>query len=120
MVAARQCPNCLTMVPAAEIAARSYDLTCPGCQRPLEISGISRNLAAFGALAAAALVWGFPRAHFSHHASGLGWIMPILYSYLTFSVVAPLLLILLADLRLASEAPAPVLDEGPTGLPAHE
>jgi hypothetical protein len=117
-VASRQCPNCLTMVPAAEVAARSYDLTCPGCQRPLEISDFSRNLAAFGALAAAALVWGFARASFSHDAFGLGWILPILYSYLTLSIVAPLLVILLADLRLGSEAP--VFKEPRTQLSSHE
>jgi hypothetical protein len=118
-MAARQCPNCLTMVPAGEIAARSYDLVCPGCQRPLEISDFSRNLAAFGALAAAALVWVFAAARFSRDASALGWIMPILYSYLTLSVVAPLLLILLADLRLSSEAPAPVLHEAPAHFSSH-
>jgi len=116
-MAARQCPNCLTMVPAGEIAARSYDLVCPGCQRPLEVSDFSRNLASFGALAAAALVWYFAAARFARDASALGWIMPILYSYLTLSVVAPLLLILLADLRLGSEAPAPVLHEAPARHP---
>jgi hypothetical protein len=118
MVAARQCPNCLTMVPAGEIAARSYDLTCPGCQRPLEISDFSRNLASFGALVAAALVWVFAAARFAHDES-LGWVMPILYSYLTLSVVAPLLLILLADLRLGSEAPAPVVHEAPAHHSSH-
>ena len=118
-MAARQCPNCLSMVPAAEVVARSYDLTCPGCQRPLEISDFSRNLAAFGGLAAAALVWGFAAARFSRDASALGWIMPILYTYLTLSVVAPLLLILLADLRLSSEPPAPVLHEAPAQFSSH-
>jgi hypothetical protein len=106
------------MVPAGEIAARSYDLTCPGCQRPLEISDFSRNLASFGALAAAALVWVFAAARFAHDES-LGWVMPILYSYLTLSVVAPLLLILLADLRLGSEAPAPVVHEAPAHHSSH-
>ena len=118
-MAARQCPNCLTMVPAEEVAARSYDLTCPGCRRPLEISNFSRNLAAFGALAAAALVWFFAAGRFSRDASALGWIMPILYSYLTLSIVAPLLLILLADLRLGSEPPAPVLHEAPAHFSSH-
>lgn len=118
-MAARQCPYCLTMVPAGEIVARSYDLTCPGCQRPLEISDFSRNLAAFGGLAAAALVWCFAAARLSHDASALGWIMPVLYSYLTLSIVAPLLLVLLADLRLSSEPPAPVLHEAPAPHSSH-
>jgi len=118
-VAARQCPNCLTMLPAAQVAARSYDLTCPGCQRALEISDFSRNLASFGALAAAALVWSFAARRFSTDTSALGWIMPILYSYLTLSIIAPLLLIFLADLRLSSEAPAPVLHESPAPHSSH-
>jgi hypothetical protein len=119
MLAARQCPNCMAMVPAGEVAARSYDLTCGGCQRRLEISDLSRNLSVFGALAAAALVWSLTAARFAHDPSALGWIMPILYGYLTFSIVAPLLLILLADLRLSSEAPAPVLHEAPAHHSTH-
>jgi hypothetical protein len=107
------------MVPATEIAARSYDLTCPGCQRPLGISDFSRNLTSFGALAAAAMVWWFTSARFAQDASALSWVMPILYSYLTFSVVAPLLLILLADLRLSSEPPAPVPHEAPAPHSSH-
>jgi hypothetical protein len=107
------------MVPATTVAARSYDLTCAGCQRPLEISHFSRNLASFGALAAAALVWCFASARFAHDASALGWIMPLLYSYLTLSIVAPLLLILLADLRLSSEPLAPVQHEAPAHHSSH-
>lgn len=118
-MAARQCPNCMAMVPAGQIAARSYDLACPGCQRPLEISDFSRNLAAFGALAAAALVWCFAAARFSRDASALGWIMPLLYGYLTLSIVAPLLLILLADLRLSSVPPTPVAHEASAHHSSH-
>ncbi|HYL69298.1 MAG TPA: hypothetical protein VEX69_09030 [Candidatus Limnocylindria bacterium] len=118
-MAARQCPNCMTMVPAGEIAAHSYDLTCPGCQRPLEISDFSRNLASFGALAVAALVWAFAASRFSADPSALGWIMPLLYGYLALSVAAPLLLISLADLRLSSESPAPVVHEAPAHHSSH-
>lgn len=118
-MAARQCPNCMTMVPASEIAAHSYDLTCPGCQRALEISDFSRNLASFGALAVAALVWAFATARFSDDASALGWIMPLLYGYLALSIAAPLLLISLADLRLNSEPPASVPQEAPAHHSSH-
>ena len=107
------------MVPATEIAVRSFDLTCPGCQRPLEISDFSRHLASFGALAAAAVVWWFASARFAQDASALGWVLPILYSYLAFSVVAPFLLILLADLRLSSELPARVPREAPAHHSSH-
>lgn len=118
-MAARQCPNCLAMVPAGEIAARSYDLVCPGCKRPLEISDFSRNLAVLIAFAAATLVWVFASARFSSDTSALGWIMPVLYSYLTLSIVAPLMLILLADLRQKSEDAAPILPEAPAHHSPH-
>jgi hypothetical protein len=106
------------MVPAGNIVAYSNDLVCPGCQKPLEISGFSRNIASFAGLAAGAIVWMAASAHFSHESSALGWVLPIVYSYLALSIVAPLALILLADLRLKSvdeasplphESPAPHL-----------
>lgn len=107
------------MLPAGEIASRSYDLVCPGCQRPLEISDFSRNLAVLIAFAAAALVWVFASARFSGDTSALGWIMPLLYSYLTLSIVAPLMLILLADLRQRFEEAAPIAHETPAHHPSH-
>jgi hypothetical protein len=110
-VAARQCPNCLAMIPGGKIVAYSNDLVCPGCQKRLEISDFSRNLAAFAALAAAALVWWPASANLSNSTSALGWVLPIVYSYFAFSIVAPIALILLADLRLKSADVTPVHHE---------
>jgi len=120
-LAARQCPNCLSMLPATSIAARSNDLVCPGCQRSLEISDFSRNLASFIGLAAGAAVWCFTARRYSHDASALGWVLPVLYSYLALSIVSPLALIALADLRQKSEAPAsaPVHHQAPPSHPSH-
>jgi hypothetical protein len=112
-VAARQCPNCLAMVPAGKVAAYSNDLVCPGCQKPLEISDFSRNLAAFAALAAAFLVCWLASARFRNDASALGWVLPLVYSYFALSIVAPIALILLADLRLKSIDATPVHHETP-------
>lgn len=109
------------MLSASSIAARSNDLVCPGCQRPLEISDFSRNLASFIGLAAAAVVWCLTARRYSHDASALGWILPVLYSYLALSIVSPLALIVLADLRHKSEAPAPepVHHQPPPGISSH-
>ena len=107
-MAARQCPNCMTMIPAAKIVAYSNDLVCPGCQKPLEISDFSRNLGAFLALAAGVLVWWIASAHFLNDTSALGWVLPVVYSYFAFSIVAPIAVILLADLRLSSVNEIPV------------
>jgi hypothetical protein len=110
-VAARMCPNCLAMVRPGEIVAHSNNLVCPGCQGPLEISGFSRNLSAVAGLAAGAIVWRISSAHFSQEASALGWILPIVYSYLSFNVVAPLVLILTADLQLKPAEVEPMVHE---------
>jgi hypothetical protein len=118
-VAARQCPNCLAKVPAGKLAAYSNDLICPGCQRPLEISDFSRNLAAFAALAAAFLVWWLASARFLNDASALGWVLPLVYSYFALSIVAPIALILLADLRLKSADAAPVPHQTPAAHSPH-
>jgi hypothetical protein len=120
-LAARQCPNCLSMLSASSIAARSNDLVCPGCGRPLEISDFSRNLASFIGLAAAVVVWCFTARRYAHDASALGWVLPVLYSYLALSIVSPLALIALADLQQKSEAPAPapVHHQAPSSNSSH-
>jgi len=102
-VAARQCPNCLAMLPAGSVVAYSNDLKCPGCGKPLEISGLSRNIAAFAGLAAGAIVFFAASVHYSYEGNALGWVLPIVFSYLALSVVALVALIVLADLRMKSE-----------------
>ena len=99
-MSARQCPNCMAFVPAGQIVAYSYGIVCPSCQHPLEISALSRNLSAFAGLIAGAIVWWLANAYYSNQNGALAWVLPMLYSYLAFSVAAPLALILTADLKL--------------------
>ena len=99
-MSARQCPNCFAFVPPGPIVAYSYDLICPTCQSPLEISALSQNLSAFIGLIAGGIVWWLANAHYSEHPGALGWALPVLFGYLAFSVVAPLVVILTADLKL--------------------
>src|SRR3984885_15416573 len=99
-MSARQCPNCMAFVPAGQIVAYSYDLVCPNCQHPLEIAAVSQYLSAFAGLGAGAVVWWLASARYSNESGALSWVLPMLYSYLAFSVVAPLALILTADLKL--------------------
>ena len=101
-MSARQCPTCLTMLPAGSVVAYSNDLVCPGCQKPLEISGFSRNIASFAGLAAGAIVFFAASVHYSYENNALGWVLPIVFSYLALSVVALVSLIALADLRMKS------------------
>lgn len=98
-MAARKCPFCLTTVPAGRVAAFSNDIECPGCRQPLEISSLSRNIAVIAGLVAAAGVYHWA-ARPDATDSMLGWVTPIVYAFLALSVVAPLVLMATADLRL--------------------
>ncbi|MGB0034750.1 MAG: hypothetical protein WBP79_04665 [Candidatus Acidiferrales bacterium] len=118
-MAARQCPNCFAVVPAGVVAAHSNDIVCAGCGRPLEISNFSRILAAFAGLAAGAIVWRIASAHLAHDASALGWVLPIVYSYLALSIVAPLVLIVTADLLLKPEDESPISHDAPAASTTH-
>jgi hypothetical protein len=119
-MSARQCPSCFAFLPPGQIVSYSYDLVCPSCQHPLEISALSQNLSSFAGLVAGGVVWWLANAHYSGKPSALGWVLPLLLSYLAFSVVAPLVLIFTADLKLkpldsiAFEYEAP-----PSHHPAH-
>lgn len=100
MLAVRKCPYCLAVVPAGRALAYSNDLECPGCHRPLEISPISRYLSVWIGLAAGAAVW-----HWAGRSTGseeLRWVLLVVYAFLAFSVVAPVVLMLTGDLRLRS------------------
>jgi hypothetical protein len=110
-LAARQCPNCLAIIPAAKVASYSNSLVCPNCGRPLEISAFCRNLAAFIGLAVGSLVWRLSTAHYADHPNALGWVLPVLFAYLALSVIQPIVLMATADLRLKDliEA-APIAD----------
>jgi hypothetical protein len=95
----------LTVVPAAQVLAYTDGMACPGCKRMLEVSNASRHLATLAGLAAAALVWWRTGAGGTY-----GWVLPVVYSFLAFSMVAPVVLALLADLRNKPDEPvaAPV------------
>jgi len=117
---ARQCPNCLAAAPATKILTRSSSFDCPSCHTPLEVSGLSRNISAFIGLVVAALVWKVSSAHYALHPGALGWVFPVVFSYLAYSVVAGLVLIPTGDLRLRPpESVAEGADSSSTHHAAH-
>jgi hypothetical protein len=118
-LAARQCPNCLQKVPASKIGSHSNRLSCAGCGKHLEISGFSRNIAAFIGLAVGALVWRVSTTHFAGSPNALGWVLPILFAYLSLSAVQALVLIAVADLRIKELIEPPVSGEAHTGSGGH-
>src|SRR5579863_8668914 len=99
-MAARQCPNCGTIMPVVIVAADSYELVCASCQHPLGITELSRNFAAFLGLAAGAIAWWIATLRFASEPGALGWVWPVFLSYLAASAVAAFALMLAAHLEL--------------------
>jgi hypothetical protein len=70
-------------------------IECPGCNAQLEVSAGTRSLATAAGLIAATLVW-----RLTETSGGmLGWVLPVVYAVLAFSVVAALFIMATADLR---------------------
>ncbi len=93
-MAIRTCPQCMARVPAGEVVAYSDGMECPGCKAQLEVSPGSRVLATTLGLAAAALVWRMTK----WSGGTLSWVLPMVYSFFAFSVIAPVYLMTTADL----------------------
>lgn len=114
---ARKCPNCFATVPATKVVVYTNDLVCPSCNSPLQVSALSRNISAFAALIVGAIVWRITTAYYSGHPGALGWVLPVLFAFLAYSVAAPLVLAFVADLQLRSLEPTPVVAQM---APAHQ
>ena len=99
-MAIRTCPICMAKVSAGQVVAYSDTIECPGCRAQLEVSPVSRVLATTLGLVAAALVWRLTR----RMGGSLGWVLPVVYAFFAYSVVAPLFLMATADLVTKSAA----------------
>jgi hypothetical protein len=108
-MANRNCPMCFHKVPRAAVLARSAAVDCPRCGRGLELSRPSRLLASLLGLLGAWFAF-----HYTSGGQGpLSWAVPLLASILAFGVVAPVFLMLNADLVVRPEAGAELLAAAP-------
>jgi hypothetical protein len=112
-MAARKCPMCLKAVPAGTVVVMSDGMDCPGCGQRLEVSLGSRYLACLAGIAAAVLVW---RQSDPGHGE-LGFAAAVLWTFLAFGVVTPLVLMIIADLRVKAEEP--VAEASPAAAQGH-
>jgi len=113
-MAARKCPLCLKAVTAGHVVAYSDGIDCPGCGRRLEVSLGSRYLASLAGIAAGVLAW-----RKSVPAQGeIGFAAAVLWAFLAYSAVAPLVLMIIADLRVKAEEP--VAEPAQVSAAAHE
>jgi hypothetical protein len=97
---ARKCPNCMAAVPATKVIPYSNNIVCEPCKSRLEISGFSRNISAFVSLIVAFIIFRITSAYYSQMQSSLGWVFPVLFAYLAYSIAAPMVLLFIADLQL--------------------
>ena len=112
-MAARKCPMCLQGVTPGHVVAYSDGMKCPGCGRRLEVSLGSRYLASLAGMAAGVLAW-----QRSDPAQGeMGFAAAVLWAFLAYSVVAPLVLMVIADLRVKEEEP--VAEPAPAAAHGH-
>jgi hypothetical protein len=120
-MAARVCPDCSHAVSVGRVVAYSNDLACPNCAKPLEISLLSRYLAAFAGLIAAVVVWWAASKRYANDSWALAWVLPIVFSYFALSIVAPLVLALTADLQMRSVEAAAISHQATAGShhPSH-
>lgn len=103
-MAARVCPQCSNLVPATRVMAFSDGMECPHCQARLDVATNGRMIAIVAGLVVGWLAW-----HFTRGSLGiLGGVLPEVYAVIAFGVVAPLVLVGTATLRLAPVEPMPV------------
>jgi hypothetical protein len=114
-MAARKCPMCLQAVAPGHVVAYSDGMECPGCGRRLEVSLGSRYLASLAGIAAGVLAW-----QRSDPARGeMGFAAAVLWAFLAYSVVAPLVLMVIADLRVKEEEPVAEPAQAPATAHGH-
>lgn len=105
-MAIRVCPHCLRKVPAGPVVAYTDKLECPHCHSAITVGVPSRVIGAFIGLGVSELVWKFVQPM----GGEAGWVLPVLYAFLSYSVVYTLYLMATADLvmRPVEAEPAPV------------
>jgi hypothetical protein len=93
-VAARFCPNCKKKVSAGLVVAYSDTLECPNCHSPLRLADSSRIVGAFFGLLVGFLVWSYA----TPGDGNMGWVLPVVYSFLAYSAAYVIYLMAFGEL----------------------
>jgi hypothetical protein len=89
----RACPICFTQISRFLALTCSYDITCPTCRSPIELSRQSRLLSSLVGFLVALFVF---HLHLPH--TGANWILRLVATVLAFCFSSVLLLFFAADL----------------------
>jgi len=90
----RKCPLCFVRIPWTATLVYSYEISCPACHAPLELSRFTRIFGAFGGVAGAfvALYLGHGIFH------SLFWATPIVAAIAGFGFASALCVLIAGDL----------------------
>ncbi|HKM67048.1 MAG TPA: hypothetical protein VJX70_07775 [Candidatus Acidoferrum sp.] len=90
----RTCPLCFVRVPWTTALAHSYEISCPACHAPLELSRFTRLVGAFGGILGAFVAVHLLRGVFHRPL----WVAPIIAAVLAFGFVSALCVLIAGDL----------------------
>jgi hypothetical protein len=89
----RKCPLCFVRIPWTASLAHSYEITCPACHAPLELSRFTRISGAFGGIAGA-----FVAIHLAEGIfHGKVWVLPVV-AILGYAGASVLFVLIVGDL----------------------
>jgi hypothetical protein len=89
----RACPICFARINRFLVLTYSYDITCPTCHSPLELSRQSRLLDSLIGFLVALQVFQLPLP-----PSGANWVLRLVATVLAFCFASALLLFFAADI----------------------
>lgn len=102
----RACPLCFAKTPRSLILTRVEDLTCPSCHTPLELSRLSKLLAAaVGLLTAYIVVRFLQRAHAN---ATYAWVLPLVEAVLAYAIGSVIALLFFSDLVVRPQSSSAV------------
>jgi hypothetical protein len=92
----RKCPLCFVRIPWTATLAHSYEITCPACHAPLEISRFTRIFGAFGGIAGAFVALHLGQGIFH----GGFWMLPVVAAILGYAGASALFVLIAGDLMV--------------------
>jgi hypothetical protein len=98
----RMCPLCFVRISWTAALARSYEIICPACHAPLELSKFTRLFGAFGGIVGAFITLHLARAVFHN----VFWTTPVVVSFLAFGFFSTLFVLLAGDLAVRAKPAA--------------
>lgn len=98
----RKCPLCFVRIPWTATLAYSYEITCPACHAPLELSRFTRIFGGFGGIAGAFIALRLGQGFFH----GWFWAMSVVAAILGYGIASALCVLIAGDLMVRPRSAA--------------